>query len=475
MAEKILNLKLKYKNKDLDYARYGRDFTNKFLIGSDKHIFWQILDKAFPSNYTLINKKGNNFTLNLREGMYLSVKKSGKDLSKDELKRDKILKGNTLRMDKNTEGSISFSGQWAIEYFYKEPYVYKASPEELALAKQFAKFPPLTHEQKFTRIFLILGLLFTAIGLYIGEATYVPPEAIGIRERLNRLEEIAQRVEPEIIEEVEPDFTKGERDTGEEEEEVEEVEETVEEVTSEDFKNMFGLDLGTGEIGDADLSSELLEVTQVDEIVATASTESGVGPGGGTGLGTQQPGGGTVLDDIVGSSGLAPGEGLGDLGGLEGLDLGQGTGFDEVDLADLGGDVGKFDITKIESKAHFETVKKRFAGIKAVKEGSISVKDVAPETKTEIANIKNQINTYKPQLKQLYTVESMIMEMYGRIEFVIIIEADGKVVAVDFNISKGSYFSDSFLKKARNIILQWNIKVKNAIQYTFPMTFMKSQ
>ena len=473
MVEKILNLKLRYKNKDLDIARYGRDFTNKFSIGSDKHIFWQILDKAFPQNYTLINKKGNDFTMQLREGMDLSVKKNGKELTKDDLKRDKILKGNVLLMDKNTEGSISFGGQWAIEYFYREPFVYKASPEELALAKQFAKFPPLTNEQKFTRIFLILGLVFTAIGLYIGEVTYVPPKAIGIRERLNRLEEIATLIEPEIIEEVEPDFTRGEREIGEEE--VEEVEETTQEVTSEDFKNMFGLDLGTGEIGDADLSSELLEVTQVDEIVAAASTEPGVGSGTGTGPGTKQPGGGTVLDDIVGSSGLAPGEGLGDLGGLEGLDLGQGTGFEEVDLADLGGDVGKFDITKIESKAHFETVKKRFAGIKAIKEGSFKLKDKAPKDRTEFANIKNQVNTYKPQITQLYTVESMIMEMYGRIEFVIIIEANGKVVAADFNISKGSYFSESFLKKARNIILQWNIKVRNPIQYTFPMTFMKSQ
>jgi len=470
---KILNLQLKYKNKKLDEARYGRDFTSKFQIGSDKHIFWQILDKAFPPKYTLINKKGNNFTMQLREGMDLSVTKNGKELSKDDLKRENILKGNVLNLEENAEGSISFSSQWTIDFFYKEPFVYKASPEELALARQFAKFPPLTHEQKFTRIFLILGLLFTAIGLFIGEATYVPPEAVGIRERLNRLEEIATRVEPEIIEEVEPEFTRGEREIGEEE--VEEAEETTQEVTSEDFKKMFGLDLGAGEIGDADLSSELLEVTQVDEIVAATSTEPGSGPGGGTGPGTQQPGGGTVLDDFVGSSGLAPGEGLGDLGGLEGLDLGQGTGFEEVDLADLGGDVGKFDITKIESKAHFETVKKRFAGIKAVKEGSIQVKDVAPETRTEIANIKNQVNTYKPQITQLYTVESMIMEMYGRIEFVIIIEADGKVVAVDFNISKGSYFSESFLKKARNIILQWNIKVRNPIQYTFPMTFMKSQ
>ena len=130
---------------------------------------------------------------------------------------------------------------------------------------------------------------------------------------------------------------------------------------------------------------------------------------------------------------------------------------------------------KIKNTADFEAAQKRFAGIKAVKEGSIQVKDVAPETKTEHANIQNQINALKPQIKYLYTVESMIQEIYGRIEFVIIIGANGKVIAVDFNISEGSYFSPSFLKKARNAILKWKIKVKEPIEWYFTMTFMKSQ
>ena len=48
MVDKVLNLKLKYQDKVLDVARHKRDFTNKFFIGNDRDLFWQILDKAFP-------------------------------------------------------------------------------------------------------------------------------------------------------------------------------------------------------------------------------------------------------------------------------------------------------------------------------------------------------------------------------------------------------------------------------------------
>ena len=47
MADKVLNLTLKYQGKQLDIAKYNRDFTKKFVIGSDKNIFWQIVINFF--------------------------------------------------------------------------------------------------------------------------------------------------------------------------------------------------------------------------------------------------------------------------------------------------------------------------------------------------------------------------------------------------------------------------------------------
>lgn len=471
MADKVLNLKLIYKNKPLDTASYKKDFTNRFFIGSDKNIFWQILDKAFPEKYELVSKRGDNFSLNLRQDMEASIIKDGQTLNHEELRQQNLIKGNSLRLDDNTEGSVTFNNVWAVEYFFKEPRKYTRTPEEIALHSEFAKSPPLSREERFTRIFIILGLVFTIIGLYIGEATYVPPKVEGLEERLQRIDDFATRVQPEIEEEPVAEVTPQEG-TEEKPEEEKEVQETPQEITSEDFKDMFGIDLGTGEVGDADISNEILEITQVDEIVAaTTNTEPGGGPG--TGPGTGKPGGSTVLDDIASTTDIGTGEGLGDLGGLDDLDLGGTSGFEDVDMASLGGDIGDYTITKIKSQAHFDEQKKRFAGIMAVKEGSIKLEEMTPEAKTELANITQQVNTYKPQINRLYTVQSMMMDMYGSLEIEIIIEDNSSIVAVNFIESDGSFFTESFLQEAQQMIMKWKIKVKKAIIYSFRMKFQK--
>ena len=468
MAEKVLSLKLTYKDKVLDIARYKRDFTRKLFIGRDKHLFWQILDKAFPSKYNLISKSGSMFKLKLRKGMDVSIKKDNQLLTKDDLHRANLLRGETLTLDPSTVGSVSFGGNWKIEYSFITPYKYVPTQEELSITKQFAKFTPLAPQEKFTRIFIILGIAITWIGLYIAESFYVPPLEVDFTERLLRIEEFATQI---LVEEAVVEAGVGK--TREElEEEITEQVEQAQAMSSAEFEQEFGLSLGAGVAGmpggegTGDFSSELLEVTEVSEIVAA-------GPG--TGVGQAVTRGATDLD-VAGSGGFdleGVGEGLGDLGGLEGLDLGGTGGFEEVDLASLGGDVGSYNITKVESKAQFLAVKRRFAGIKMVKEGTIKIEEMTPEAKTELANIEQIVSTYKPQIIKLFTIESMIMDMYGTIEFSLIIGSTGKVEAVDIDVAEGSYFTDTFLVKCRQIIMNWKIKVKEPIGYSFRMKFYK--
>jgi len=462
MIENVLNLKLKYKDKVLDIARYKRDFTNKFYIGNDRDLFWQILDKAFPRRYNLISKKGSSFKMKLRDDMSVTVIKNNQELGIDDLRRANLMKGKTLT-----------------EYSFIKPYTYTPSMQEISIAKQFAKFPPSTPQQKFTRIFVILGLLAAWIGLYIAESTYVPPVQVDFAERMQRIEEFATQIQPEIFEEVVD--TEGTTDVqvGKSREEMEvEVTEQVEQaqaMTSAQFEQEFGLALNVGGgiqggTGTGDFSNELLEVTEVSEIVAQGSG----GPGAGTGPKARR--GATDLD-LAGSGGFdleGSGDGLGGLGDMEGLGLGGTGGFEEVDMASLGGDVGSYNITKVKSKAQFRAVQKRFAGIKMVTEGSIKVKQTtSPQTKSIVADIDRVVATYKPQISKLFGVETMMMDMYGTIEFSIIINKSGKVEAVDIEAIQGSYFTDSFLTKCREIILNWKIPVKDPIGYSFRMKFMK--
>jgi len=97
MAQKILNLELRYKGKFLDTAKYLRDFKNKFIIGSDKHLFWQILDDSFPKKHVLITKgRKNSFILHIRDDMDIFIKRRGKQYSKDDLIKSKLLKNNIV-------------------------------------------------------------------------------------------------------------------------------------------------------------------------------------------------------------------------------------------------------------------------------------------------------------------------------------------------------------------------------------------
>lgn len=477
MVNKVLNLKLKYKDKPLDIARYKRDFNNKFFIGSDRDLFWQILDKAFPKRYNLISKHGSSFKMNLRDDMKVTVKKDNQELGMDDLRRANLIKGKKLTLDPSTVGSINFGDNWKIEYSFNKPYTYVPTPQEINIAKQFSNFAPASPQQKFTRVFVILGLIAAWIGMYIAESTYVPPVQIDFTERMQRIEDFATQIQPvveEVIEEATADVQVG-KSREEMEEEVTEQVEHAQEITSAQFEQEFGiaLDVGTGiagGTGTGDFSNELLEVTEVSEIVAAGSG----GPGSGTGPKARR--GATDLD-IAGSGGFdleGSGDGLGGLGDLGGLDLGGTGGFEEVDMASLGGEVGSYNITKVESRAQFTAVKKRFAGIKMVSEGSIKVKQtISPQTKSIVADIDRVVSTYKPQLNKLFAREAMMMDMYGTLEFSMIINRSGKVEAVDIESTKGSYFTESFLSKCREIILNWKIPVKDPIGYSFRMKFMK--
>jgi hypothetical protein len=479
MVDKVLNLKLKYKDKVLDIARHKRDFDNRFFIGNDRDIFWQILDKAFPKRYKLISKHGSSFRMNLRDNMNVTVKKDNQELGMDDLRRANLIKGKILTLDPSTVGSINFGDNWKIEYSFNKPYTYVPTSQEISIAKQFAKFPPSSPQQKFTRIFVVLGLIAAWIGIYIAESNYVPPVQVDFTEHMQRIQDFATQVQPEIVEEavgaegtadVQVDKSKEEI-----EEEITEQVEDAQERTSAQFEQEFGLDLDVGVgiaggTGIGDFSNELLEVTEVSEIVAAGSG----GQGSGTGIKARR--GATDLD-IAGSGGFdleGSGDGLGGLGDLGGLDLGGTGGFEEVDMASLGGDVGSYNVTKIESKSQFTAVKKRFAGIKMVSEGSIKVKQtISPQTKSIVADIDRVVDTYKPQISKLFGVEAMMMDMYGTLEFSIIINISGKVEAVDIESTKGSYFTESFLSKCREIIMNWKIPVNDPIGYSFRMKFMK--
>ncbi len=468
MAEKVLNLKLIYKDKSLDVIKYKRDFHNKVYIGNDKKLFWQILDKQFPQKHEFLTKKGSEFRINLRDEMSYRITKDNQELTEEELKRKNIIKKNKLILDPKTEGEIKFRDNWKIKYNFALPYSFTPSAEEIKLAKKFSHLPPLSPQQKFTRLFILLGILFTFIGLYIVELNYVPPKRVNLKEKLRHIEQIATKVEPVAEVPEEKQVARSQK----EEKVVDEEVEQAQEMTSSQFEQEFGLSLESGMPGGEgteDFNNELLEVTQAEQITVEGGTQ-----GSGSRKAKAQRGAADL--DLAGTSGYnleSAGDGLSGLGGTSGIDLGGSGDFEEVDMSGLSGKVGDYKIHKIQNSAEFKAVKKRFAGLKSVKAGSIKLKKSSPKVQSEVANIDQIVTTYKPQITKLFTTESMLVDMYGSIEFVLYIGDNGNIEAVEINASKNSSFTNSFLSKTRKIIMNWKIEVKNAIVYSFRMKFYK--
>ncbi|MBT3168496.1 MAG: hypothetical protein HN952_03095 [Candidatus Cloacimonetes bacterium] len=486
---KILNLTLSYRGKHLDTIKHNRDFKNKFIIGSDKHLFWQILDKNFPQKHTFLTFSGGKYVIHLLENMDISVRKNDDELSHDEI--GKMLINNKLQLSANINGSIAFA-DWEIGYKFVEPFKLNLkhfSKAEIATAiKKYGRREPISKEHKFTTFFLLFGLLFTAVGLYIGTKNYVPPAEISFTERFQKVEEIATRIEAEM-EEIElekkedtpkVDVTKHRAETAEA---AEEAVEKAQEVAAADFAAEFGLEFDeTATTGGDDFGGEILEIAQVNDIVVAPQTGGGSGtgeiPGSGSGSALSGSGSGELDFGSGGDfGGFGDGGGLGDLGSLsggnlEGLDLG-GAGLEEIDISAIGGKIGNLKTIKIQSNAQLAAAKKKFAGVKAVKEEAIELEEITPEAKTEIAKINQIVNTYRPQIASRYRVESMKYDMYGTMNITLYIEENGTIVAVEFDITVGSHFTDEFLEIVRAIILKWKIPVKEAQIFEFRQKFVK--
>ncbi len=469
MAEKVLNLTLIYKNKILDKARYNRDFTKTFQIGSDRHLFWQILDKAFPVRHKLLTKIGSKYKIHLTSNMGVQLESDGETLSRADLETSKQISGSSLLIDNNSRGIVNLAKNWEIEFNFSEPYQSIANPEEIRIAKQFAKRPAKSLEDRRTSIMLLTGLILTAILLYFANIYYVPPMQINLQERFEKIQEIATRVTPDYEEEEQPevqvevDVAKKKAKT---EEHAQEVVEQAEQTSVQEFEDMFG-----SGFGDEDFEADIFEVDIIGEIAVVGDGSDMTSTGSVTADRPITAGSQTL--EQASSSTIDLSEGFSSMDGLDAIDLGGGMGLEEIDLSSLGGSTENFKVTQVQTKQQLAAVKRRFAEIKTVEETDLEMETVTPQEKNQLSNINMIVNTYKPQITRLYISERMKMEMYGTLGFVLYIESSGKVVGVDIKPTSGSFFTDAFLEKARQIVLNWKINVVTEdLTYSFRMKFV---
>jgi hypothetical protein len=480
MIEKILNMKLNYKGKNLDIAKYQRDFNKHFYIGSNKNLFWQILDPTFPSKFLLVECEKDRYVLNLRQGMEVKVRKGDHILDTGTMIQERMIKGNQLLLTPDTTGTINFSQHWEISYEFQLPYKYELSDEQRQVIKLYSRRADPTTDYKFSRNMITAGIIFTIISMYFFNILYKPKEIENtLQNRLEAYKSMAQYVTPEIPASMKQEFAQVDENA--------EAPKTTTQVKSRkgnasaagEIESRFGFDPNATR-GNGVRSSRVIALTTERDLVAE-------GLGGGGGKGSGKGGGGKGSGEGPGLNGggsrgatafnITPSgkrtQNMGDL--FQGnINVAGNRGYKEIDVASLGGKTNKIEAQRIVSSSQIGAVRSRFvsAGIVPVKETEIATSP--PEIKAEMGSVRSVVSAYKPQIQNLYVQESQIRDMYGALEFTLYINASGIVEAVVIQSKTGSYFTDSFKEKAKSIIERWKIPVNKPVIYAFSWQFIKN-
>ena len=213
MAKTQLNLILSYKGKTLDVIKQGKDFTNKWIIGSNKRLLWQILDTSFPFQHRLLIQKGDNSYLQIPPGASLTCSKDGKPVETAYLQQNGILQGGSLLLRNDMAGTIKIAPDWDISYEYAEPRVLRLTDQEQRLVAQYSRREALTPSERANRtlilVCLIVGIIFLLVYDYVlkpkAEAAATLAAKLAELERAQRIE--AMIGEPEELPEQEMEAT----------------------------------------------------------------------------------------------------------------------------------------------------------------------------------------------------------------------------------------------------------------------------
>lgn len=462
--DKILSLRFYYKGKNLDIAKEERDIKDKFVVGSDKHNQWQILDNTFPKKHLLIKKAADGFKLILHKGMQLTVKKGDDILTEEALRNQNLLKKNELFLDKNTTGYVSYAGDWSIAYEFVKPYRRVLTDDDRRLIREYQRPPVLTPQEKLFRNLLIIAILITIIGAIIFENAYTPPvyqrtlaQRVQIEREVAPIEE-TMVFEERIAEEPVAEPTEGEADPA----------------APRGAAALLGFDPGEVSGPAVDMPTGPALVTYSEQIVASRPGAGAPGTGPGAGLPGTTPGraGASFDAGAVAPSGISPGE-------LFRGDIDPGRlGLRDVDASVLGGETGEITFTQVTRSEQLEALGRArqralSAGLQTVDETAIET--LPPEAREAAANIRQFIQPFIGQLDELFLQERQVRNIYGSIQITLYFRANGQVEAVNIDERPGSFFTDSFKAKATEIMMQWRVPTTRQLPpYSFQRRFARN-
>lgn len=476
MAKTILNLKLSYKGKLLDIIKQDSDFTRSWYIGTDRHIFWQILDDSnkFPAKHKLLTKQGNDYYLLLPQGSTITCSKEGKPVDAQFLQQNGILNGNQLKIRNDIIGKIQINPDYDIQCEYAEPYVVKLGPTEQSVVTSCSHRPPLSSIERTNRglifLFLILGLAFILI------------YDIVLKPRTDKVQSISE-MWAELQRAQRIQFGEGAVQAGTQAEQLPVPEETEQE-TPKPTGRPSSRPSQAGTTGPStqsfNLSSSGSRPGVSQATILAGFTTARPGARGGTGLGTPGSTGGTFVPSA--NAGYA---GTYDPDAISGYNASSNIGAVVQGTPPSGGVVNKpsQDVTFVTDPSKLvttgpgskpQTQKPSTDQVvqsttKPVDTSTIetSIVPITPSTSTApgVDNIFEQLNPRKNQIKQSYQRNAAVKAQSGSITVLMNIDATGKVTASV--TPNSSSFTPTFLSEIKTIVEKWHFNVSKATKYQF--------
>ncbi|MBC8312863.1 MAG: TonB family protein [Candidatus Cloacimonetes bacterium] len=456
-----LKLNLIYQNVRLDGV-----FVEKkhFFIGSNKKVFWQILDSNFPKKHKLVTKIGENkYQINLPSKAKIEKLEKG-DIQLSSEKISQFEKNGNFTIDDKFSGSIILNSEYKIEFlFIKRPTFEVTVPKEYEnLLKRHISFE---EKRAYTIIFsfFIFGLILSIIVNSID----IPEIEI---DDIKAIEYAAQVIMPSAPEEKEEPIPQ-------------EVPEGVEEKGEQQAPA--GEEVTTGDAEPAEESQAVEQVTSHREQVATAqkafrsqmfATIGGRGTSGGIATG---------LTIIGGTEEIEEGEeGVADEGGNLASAL-SGGGLitkrkiaigKDVNISIAGKGSGQISAEVVEDAAKAEALIKK-GGLKSGKVSSLkgSVKARMIRKKSNILDV---ISNYQGGLKFIHSeFLKKYPNLFGTIYLHFIIDENGNIKNISILKSKSTINNPEFEEKILQKVRSWTFppikKGSGNIEFNYPLIFTR--
>ncbi len=478
MAEKIIKMKLNYKGRLLDITKKGQgkgDIQKKWFIGSNKHLFWQILDPKFPQKHLFLEEKNNQYILNITPGSELSCEKNGKTVDKEYLKSNKLLTGSQLRLTPDMSGSVALSPDWVISFEFVEPWKRVLSAEERQIISQYSRRTELTPIEKNNRNILVFATILTVVFLFVYD-NFLKPEPVAVETIESKFETmIAQRME---VPKMDPRSKRvATADVGTEAAPVETGTEATTAGTAPRTSTLGsqlmagGATASGGDGGAAAGGSSLVALTTTRAISARGFGEAGGGGGRGPGAGSSGAGGGRGGASFSSSSDPSARRGAREyVGEIASGSIGSGVQVANLQggqgIQRFSGDAGTIKPGKPVVSGSAQAAMRRVQGSGGVRLEEGKIPEADAETRSSYESAIANIRPIQQRIQSLFNRSSSSVAMYGSILFTIYVEANGNV-AVVYEVQSGE-FQEDFIMGAVDIIEKW--KFRTNVAMVIPMT-----